>query len=109
MNLISEVTKKVKIYKFIKEIHLSRKLDSEDSLLYDLELVLSMFPCKNNDVFTIFFEGLRNICFNDLNNRFAIGIKIEDISSYQLEGIQYKVEEVGEELFSFYCKAINIK
>ncbi len=108
MNILSEITEKEKKYKYIKEINLSRNLDSDEGLLYDLEMVLSTFPCEKKDVFIIFFEKIRDICFNDLNNCLAVGIKIEDISSYQLEGIKYKVSEVGEELFSFYCNSISI-
>ena len=79
MSIISEINEKGKKYKFLKELHLSRNLDSENGLLYDLELVLSTFPCKNNDVFIIFFEGIRDLHFLDLNNCLAVGIKIEDL------------------------------
>ena len=107
MELISEIYEKTKEYKYIKEINLSRSLDSEEGLLYDMKLVFSKFPYEY-DSFCILFEGIQDIHLSDLNNCFAVAIKIEDVSSYQLEGVHFKVDEVGEELFSFYCKNITI-
>ena len=107
MNMISKIYEKTKDYKYIKEIHLSRDLDCEEGLFYSLKLVLSEYPYTYED-FTILFEDIQDIQLSDLNNCFAIGIKIEDISSYNLEGIHFKVEEVGEELFSFSCRNIEI-
>ncbi len=107
MELISEIYEKTKEYKYIKEINLSRSLDSEEGLLYDMKLVFSKFPYEY-DSFSILFEGVQDIHLSDLNNCLAVAIKIEDISSYQLEGVHFKVDEVGEELFSFYCKNITI-
>jgi hypothetical protein len=44
----------------------------------------------------------------EIDNCLAVALKIEDISSYQLEGIHFKVEEASEELFSFCCNNIRI-
>ena len=49
MDFISEIYEKNKKYKYIKEIHFSRTLDSEDGLLYDMELILSDFPCESSN------------------------------------------------------------
>lgn len=107
MNEVLKIYEQTQKYKYIKEIHLSRSLESYDELLYDMNLVLSQFPYEYDEV-TILFEGLKDIQLSDLNNCLPIEIKIEDISSYQLENINFKVEEVGEELFSFCCRNIRI-
>ncbi|MBO5343700.1 MAG: hypothetical protein IKJ60_07785 [Ruminococcus sp.] len=108
MDFISEIYEKNKKYKYIKEIHFSRTLDSEDGLLYDMELILSDFPCESSDTFTINFKGLHDIDIFDLNNCLAFAITIEDVSSHQLEGIRYKVTDAENELFSFFCNFITI-
>jgi hypothetical protein len=109
MELISEIYEKTQEYKYIKEIHLSRSLeyDEEEGLLYDMKIIFSKYPYEY-DSFSVLFEGLRDIHLSDLNNCLAVAIKIEDVSSCQLEGVHFKVDEVGEELFSFYCKNIII-
>ncbi len=107
MNEILKIYEKNEKYKYIKEIHLTRSLESYEGLLYDMELVLSQFPYEYDEV-TILFEGIKDIRLSDLNNCLPIGIKIEDISNNQLEEINFKVEDVGEELFSFCCRNIVI-
>lgn len=90
MEIISEIYKKTKEYKYIKEIHLSRSLDYEEGLLYDMRLVFSKYPYEY-DSFSVLFEGIRDIHLSDLNNCLAVAIKIEDVSSYQLEGVYLKL------------------
>lgn len=54
------------------------------------------------------FIGVHELVLENFENLLKVTIDIIDISSFQLEGIKYKVSECENNLFSFMCNDILI-
>ena len=109
MSIISIINNTQERCGFIKNLSLFRDINNTNYERFDLELVLVAYPNTNDDELKIIFEGICDLRFGNICDMFKIIIDIEDISSYQIEDIHYKVSELENSMFSFSCKDIRLK
>ena len=69
-----------------------------------LQIALAKSSFDHDQMILITFNGVQDLKLGDFAGIYAIYFDIANVSTYQLEGIKYKIEDVGEHVFSFYCR-----
>ena len=106
--LISEFNALQKKFGYLQTISLRRDIYENNCSKYLLELILSAYPSsQRNKKFEINFSGVRGFNISNIDGLIAISINIADISTDQMEEINYYVKEDENDLFSFYCSNFN--
>lgn len=107
---LAEKTNEINIillkYGYIKSLCIEKQTDDYESYKSNLVLLLCEFPFDDNSKhLRIKFKNIKDLKLGDLEGILKIVIGIQDISSYQLEGIKYKVAENENEQFNFLCSS----
>ena len=107
--LISEFQKKKIKYGDLQTISLHRYLDEVGCLRDCVDLILCDYTSSHNSKFFIKFFDVKDFKLGEINMMVFIQIYISDISSRQMEDINFKVSEEENDLFSFYCKSFTFE
>lgn len=108
--LISDFNQKQSEFGYIESFNLNRSLSEEVCSEYVLKVTLIDYPfCEGDHKFLISFSGVRGLKIGNLEGLFKLDISISDITEDQMEGINYKVKEEENELFSFYCEKFEFE
>jgi len=91
---------------FLQSIHLYR--DEDEPSIFNLDIILGGLRLSGKKML-FNFSGVRDFKSENLLFLCCLLVKIRDVTSHQLEGIHYKVVEVEENLFSFYCDDFDFK
>lgn len=78
-------------YEYSKSLSISLFLDREQGAILEME-----------------FYNVLGLNFGDVNSLLIPIFEIEDISSHQLEGIRFQVEDVASDLFRFSCTGFTL-
>lgn len=99
-----------KKYGCINSIYLCRNINEDGCSEYDLNLVLSDYPYWEGDLkLDIEFKGIRGLKLGDIENLYRVCINIDNVSSNQWEEVKYRVSEIENDIFSFWCKDMKFK
>lgn len=92
-------------FSYLESLHLSRNIGDEDGCSeYSLNVTLCGYPFHEGDQkLVLSFLGVRNLKIGELDGLYKLSINVNNISEDKMEGINYKVKEDENELFSFYC------
>ena len=91
-------------FSYLQTIDIHRIIMGDGCSDYCINLILTDYPFYEGDeILVIKFTGIKDIKIGYLEGLISLLITIEDISFNQLEGLNYKVKEIEEEIFSFYC------
>jgi hypothetical protein len=90
-----------KNYSKVKSLHLSWPKPDEQPSVYNLEIILLD---GGGDEIGIRFEGLSDFKLDEIHPDLHIWLNIIDLRPDQLEGLNYRVEELNDHYLKFYCK-----
>lgn len=89
---------------YLQSLHLSRNIGDDGCSEYSINITLCDYPFYEGDQkLVISFLGVRSLKIGELEGLYKLSININDVSEDQIEGINYKVKEEENEVFSFYC------
>jgi hypothetical protein len=91
---------------FLQSMHLYR--DEEDIHVCCLDIILGNHQLPEKKML-IHFSGVVDFKSANLSSLYNLLICIVDVSSDQMEGINYKVKEDEYELFSFCCSTFEFE
>ena len=104
--LISELYEKKKGFSYLRAIHVYWDTCEDEYSKLHVDMVLCDYPFdKSNSEFKIKFTDVKDLKLGRMNNICTLLLDIYDISSHQMEDINFRVTEEEENLFSFYCKS----
>lgn len=107
---IADFYQKQKEFGYLQSIKLMRDLNDDNHSNYYLNIILSSYPFyKKNQKLLLTFTGVKNIKIDNLEGLYKLLINIRDISGNQMEGINYRVKEEENDMFSFYCKKFEFQ
>lgn len=92
---------------YLKSFILEKDIEN-DGYECTLKISLSKIPFDYKE-FNLVFYDVRDLKVGDLKAVYMLCIDIRDISADFLEGVNYKVWESENEVFSFYCKSFEFK
>ncbi len=100
---------KPNLYRFLKKIGFSRSVDEQGCTRYDVEMIVSNI--RDNGVSDLKMRclGATSISIGNIESMAGMLLDIEDISTYQLEGVRYRITEQEENTFSFDCSDFYIE
>ncbi|WP_238649668.1 hypothetical protein [Paenibacillus piscarius] len=90
-------------YDFLTSFHFTRDTELM-GFEVSLQITLTKSTFDHDRKVLITFTGVQDLKLGDFAGIYSIFFDIANISTYQLEGIKYKVEDVEEHVFSFYCR-----
>jgi hypothetical protein len=90
---------------YLKSLVLEREFEN-DRYECTLKIVLSKIPFDRKELNLVFYD-VRDLKIGHLEGLFKLFIDIRDVSADCLEGINYRVCENEENIFSFYCKSFE--
>ena len=103
-----------KIYKLIDEtgyiqsIKLEREMGAYSTKELQMTLVISACPYYIVDKkLKLTFNNLSGLELNNIDNLFHILLEITSLHGRQLEYADFFVEEIENNMFSFYCESFN--
>ena len=92
---------------YLLSLEITRELNDLGCTEYTVNIILCNYPDHHNSKLLLSFTGVKNLKLGDLDGLVKNFISITDITSHQLEGIQYSVKEEENETFAFYCKTFR--
>ncbi len=96
-------------YRYLKKFSLS-KVDSDTGTLTNtLEVTLIDEPEEGAPEISFTFFGVTDLKIRDLSCWLTSSIQISDISSHQLEGANFRVEDAEREWFSLNCEDVAVR
>lgn len=108
--LILDFYEQQKKYGYLETINLSRNAEVGEEWGYSLNIILFKFPyCVGAKKICLSFNGVRNLKINEIDSLLKLYIKITDISKNQMEKINYKVEDVENNIVSLYCESFKFE
>jgi hypothetical protein len=108
--LISNFYQKQKEFGYLQSINLYRNINEGGCSEYSLNISLCGYPFyEGNQKLLLTFLGVRNFKIGDLEGLFKLILNITNVSEHQMEGINYRVKEDENELFSFYCEIFEFQ
>ena len=90
------------IYKFLESFNFSRIISSEGCSKYNVIIVLSNL--EGSQSLHIHFVNTFDTKINCVEGMHGLFFEISDITADQWEGGRYRVCELEENAFSFYCE-----
>lgn len=103
-----KILKLQKEFSYIASINIHRDMYGDEISDYTIDIDLVSFPhWVDNEKVKISFEGVKKIQFGNIENLCKVYISVLDIKQDQLESLNYKVTEIENDMFSFYCKSIS--
>jgi len=90
-NLISEFNRIQNEFGYLISVELKREFNEMGCTDYCLNAVLCNYPDDRNAKLLLRFTGVRNLKFGNLDGLVKNFISIADISTYQIEGVNTKV------------------
>ena len=109
-DLIFEFYQKQKEFGYLQSINLSRNIIEDGCSEYALNIILCDYPFyEGNQKLLLTFLGVRDFKIGNLEGLLKLLISITNMSENQMEGINYRVKEDENELFSFYCKTFEFE
>jgi hypothetical protein len=101
INRLGEI--KVSRFCHLKSLHLDREITENGYSGCKIEMCLCSAENTELACLNLQFLGATDIKINDVEGMFAILIEINDISSWQREGINFSVSDSENDTFSFCC------
>lgn len=99
---------KIVDYQYIKSLNINRIFVDGSALNYEVELTLSALKDGRALDLKAHFIGVVDIQIGNISGMFCTLLEIEDISTWQLEGVSYQVFDSENDAFSFKCAEFNI-
>ena len=96
-------------FRFLKSMSLSRNVGPNGCSNYDVEVVLSRAAADSEQDLRLTCAGASDVKLGDLNGMYAALLSIRDVSSQQLEGINFRVVEGENDSFSFSCESFSLE
>jgi hypothetical protein len=94
------------LYGFLETFELHRKVESEGSSDFSIVILLRRSDFAANRLM-LTFEGVRGVKINYLEGLVSLAVSVNSIRDDQQEGLNYRVTEVEEEAFSFFCASFR--
>lgn len=107
-DLISDFYQVHKSFGYLTSFNLTRGTEIE-GLEVSLQITLAKSTFDYEEQMLITFTGVQDLKLGHLTGLFWLAFDISDISKDQLEGIRYKVDELGGDVFSLYCSQITFE
>lgn len=107
--LIAEFGQKHRGFRNLESLHAYRDLSKENSLEYNIDVILCTTFIKENTKMRITFQNARDINIGSLEGILTLMIKINDVTKDQMEDINYRIVEEENLTFSFYCKDFDFE
>ena len=104
-NDISEfISLKPAHFRFLKSVNFKRVISCDGCGRFDVELVVSKISGDKVQDLQLRCTGVFDINISDIESVSGLQIEIENVSGRQIEGASFKVLDVEEGEFSFYCE-----
>ena len=104
MSKIDTFYSKLKDYGYIETIDLTRETGIGSDGKYDILIILTkQIHVSECDKIKITFWNCSQIKMGDIDGFLSPTFTIEDITSRQLEKLNYKISEIENSTFSFLC------
>lgn len=103
-NVAEYILMKPAHFRFLKSVNFTRVVSRDGCGRFDVELVISKISGEKLENLQLRCTGVFDININDIESVSGLQIEIEDVSRRQIEGASFKVLEVEEGAFSFYCE-----
>lgn len=88
---------------YFKSLCVQRELDPWNVVSYVVEIVLSDGLDENSDVMQLKCWNVRDMQIPQIDGLFSLCLSIEDVRDRQLEGISYRVCDLVDDVFTFFC------
>ncbi|MDO3623199.1 hypothetical protein [Ralstonia pseudosolanacearum] len=95
-------------YRFLKAISFARSITEEECSCYDVEIVLCKISHGKVEDLTIRCVDALDVRVGGIEGMFGMQLEIEDISSWQNEGANFKVSEHENNAISFNCREFYV-
>lgn len=90
---------------YIESLTIHKNIEEQNNLVNNLKISFFSYPYTLGDKKLVMdFQNVKDLKIKDLDGLFKTVLSITDISSYQMEGINYRIVEDENSLFSFECK-----
>ena len=96
-------------FRFLKSLAFSRDVSPHGSSHYGVEVVLSSGSEEADGMLRLLCTGVTDIKVGDINGTVSVLLSIHDIKAQQLEGMNYRVGETENDLFSFACEGFEVE
>lgn len=107
---IIDFYKKHREFRYLESIHAHRRLNEENCSEYTLDIILCDLDVANGQTkMLLTFTNARDIKIGRLEGILVLMVNIRDISTDQMESINYEVVEEENNIFSFYCEDFYFK
>jgi hypothetical protein len=93
-------------FTLLKSFSFKRLIDGDRIGNFDVEIVLTTLKLGEEESLCLQFSNVFDLKIGDAVHGFTgLQLEIEDVLNWQIEGAAFRVSEVEESAFSFYCKA----
>lgn len=93
-------------FTLLKSFSFERSINGDRIGNFDVEIVLTALKLGEVGNMRLQFSNVFDLKIgNDSHGFTGLQVEIDDVSTWQIEGAKFKVSEVEEAAFSFYCKA----
>ncbi|GHU12335.1 hypothetical protein FACS1894185_6670 [Betaproteobacteria bacterium] len=92
-------------YSYLKAISFVR--DFDESSAYRGEIVLASLD-ENGDMLIEFANAI-GVKIGNITHMHGVLVEIEDVSSWQWEGVLFRIRDVEEDTFSFLCGDFSVE
>ena len=97
-------------FRYLHSYNYARNFNEDGSIEQNLKITLCDYPYyEDNLKLTATFFNVSDLKIGNTGGISKLFVDINDISSSQLEGINYKVKEEEDETFMFYCKIFEFE
>ena len=91
-------------FRFLKSVNFTRIVNRDGVSRFDVELVVSKISGEKVEDLQLRCTGVFDINISDIESISGLQIDVKDVSKRQIEGASFKVIEVEQGAFSFYCE-----
>lgn len=91
-------------FRFLKSIKFTRTIAANGCGKFNAVIVLSKITVKKIENLNLRCAGVFNVNIGDIESVSGFQVEIEDVSANQIEGASFKVLEIEQNAFSFYCE-----
>lgn len=103
------ISMKPAYYRFLKTLNLTRNITNKGCSRFDVVIVISKISGDEVEDLHLRFLNAFDIRIGNIDSVSGLQIDIEDTRSHQIEGGFYRVNDLEENTFSFYCEEFLIE